>query len=221
MSIKHRLPSRLYWSIFTARIRRMGKVMFSVCPHLGGYPYPIMLCNISQNAMGQTLGWGGGGTLVRSSGGVPCWGVPWSGPAGGVPCWGVPCCGGTLVRVQPGGYPGQVQVQPGGVPWQKGTLSGGTLVRYPPLARAGWGGTLPGGTQVGQTEGVLNTWRAVCLLRSRRRTFLFSILSNACFLGTFVKRWRNGLVTQGDSWSGDESRFLEIQCKKIKNQFDI
>ena len=42
----------------TARIRRMGKVMFSVCPHLweGGYPYPIMLCNITQNAMGQTPG---------------------------------------------------------------------------------------------------------------------------------------------------------------------
>ena len=32
----------------------------SVCPQGGGYPYPIMLCNISQNAMGQTLGGGGG-----------------------------------------------------------------------------------------------------------------------------------------------------------------
>ena len=41
-----------------------------VSPHLGGgYPYPIMLCNISQNAMGQPLG-----------GGVPCQVQP-----GGVP----------------------------------------------------------------------------------------------------------------------------------------
>ena len=46
------------FGLVTARIRRMGKVMFSVCPHLGGrgYPYPIMLCNITQTAMGQTPG---------------------------------------------------------------------------------------------------------------------------------------------------------------------
>ena len=66
--------------------------MFSVCSHLGGggYPYPIMLCNISQNAMGQP---GGGGDPARSSrgGGVP-------GRGGG----GVPCGGGTMA----GGYPG-------------------------------------------------------------------------------------------------------------------
>ena len=71
------------FTIITARIRRMGKVMFSVCPHLGGgvpishnalqhfpechgaatgggggNPYSIMLCNISQNAMGQPPGGG-------------------------------------------------------------------------------------------------------------------------------------------------------------------
>ena len=111
--------------------------------------------------------------------GVPCWGT-------GVPCWGrgVPCqvctlLGGTLL----GGYP-----------------AGGTHVGYPP-ARSGCGGTLPGGTQIGYpwqdtcpcqvrmggypaggypvrtTEGVLTTRRAVCLLRSRRRTFLFLFLS--------------------------------------------
>ena len=99
----------------------------------GGYPYPIMLCNISQNAMGQL-----GGYPARSSrrGTLP-------GPAGGVP-WpgGVPC------QVQPGGYPGR------GVPWLGGYPGwGGTLARgYP-----GWGGTLArgatlagGGTQLGQ-----------------------------------------------------------------------
>ena len=64
----------------------------------GGYPYPIMLCNISQNAMGQTPG---GDTLPGPAGGVPC---------GGVPCQvgypppgqdgGVPCRGGTQVGQQ-------------------------------------------------------------------------------------------------------------------------
>ena len=54
-------------SIITARVRstREGNVLTSVCPSIhpsvcpqgGGYPYPIMLCNISQNAMRQ---WGGG-----------------------------------------------------------------------------------------------------------------------------------------------------------------
>ena len=67
-----------------------GKVMFSVCSHLGGYPYPIMLCNITQNAMGQP-----GGYPARSSrGGTLVGGYPGSG-------------GGTLAV---GGYPG------GGVP---------------------------------------------------------------------------------------------------------
>ena len=55
--------------IFTARVRstREGNVLTHVCPsinlsvHRGGYPYPIMLCNISQNAMRQR----GGGTRVR------------------------------------------------------------------------------------------------------------------------------------------------------------
>ena len=80
-----------------------GKVMFwhaSVHPSIhpwfclstggggggGRYPYPIMLCNISQNAMGQP---GGGGTLVGGTlpGGVPC--------QGGTLLGGVPCRGGT------------------------------------------------------------------------------------------------------------------------------
>ena len=98
--------------------------MFSVCLHLkggGGYPYPIMLCNITQNAMGQQGGYPGragvpwrGGTLP---GGYPSWGVPW---------WGVPCRGGTLA----GWYPAR---------------GGWYLVRVPP--RPGQDG---GGTQLGQ-----------------------------------------------------------------------
>ena len=83
-----------------------------------------MLCNISQNAMGQPGGYparsskGGtlpgparGGTLAGGypDGGYPGQGVPWP---GGYPDWGVP---------RPGGYPGR-----------GGTLAGG------------------GGTQLGQ-----------------------------------------------------------------------
>ena len=82
-------------------VRWEGNVLTCVCPsiHLSiclstggtGYPYPIMLCNISQNAMGQTPG--GGGTLP--------------GPAGGVPCQ--IHLGGTLPGGYPagGGYPGR------------------------------------------------------------------------------------------------------------------
>ena len=120
----------------------------------GGYPYPIMPCNISQNAMGQTPG------------GVPCQVQP-----GGVPCWGVPCQGGYPA----GGYPTWVppsQVRTG-VPCPRGTLPGYPLGRVPPPARSGRGVPCWGGYPVRTTEGVLTTRRAVCLLRSRRRTFLF------------------------------------------------
>ena len=93
-------------------VRREGNSFtLLVCPHLGGYPYPIMLCNISQNAMGQPPGgyparssWGGtlpwgtlmGGTLV---GGILWWGYP----AWGVPCWGVPRSGTPPGQVRMGG----------------------------------------------------------------------------------------------------------------------
>ena len=81
--------------VFTARVRstREGNVLTRVCPsinlsvHRGGYPYPIMLCNISQNAMRQ---WGGTRT--------PPGGVPGSGTPGGVPGSGTP---------PGGGYPGR------------------------------------------------------------------------------------------------------------------
>ena len=106
----------------------------SVCPQ-GGYPYPIILCNITQNSMGQIPG----GYPARSSQGGT---LPGGYPARGVPCWGVPYLGTPPGQVRMGGYPA------GGVPCQ-------------------------GGYPVRITEGVLTTQRAVCLLRSRRRTFLF------------------------------------------------
>ena len=88
--------------------------------------------------------------------------------------------GGTLPGPAGGGYPARSSwgggTLPGparGVPWPRG----GTLVRYPPPSQVRMGGrgaTLPGGGYPGRTtEGVLTTRRAVCLLRSRRRTFLF------------------------------------------------
>ena len=87
-----------------------------------------------------------GGTLP---GGYSTGGTLWGGtlPGGTLP--GVPCRG-----YPAGGYPGR------GVPWQGGTLAGGVPCQ--------------GGTQVGQQKECSSTRRAVCLLRSRRRTFLFS-----------------------------------------------
>ena len=86
--------------IITARVRstREGNVLTRVCPsinlsvHRGGYPYPIMLCNISQNAMRQR-----GGTWVRYPPGG-CTRVRY--PPGGVPGSGTPPRGGTRVGQQ-------------------------------------------------------------------------------------------------------------------------
>ena len=65
----------------------------------GGYPYPIMLCNISQNAMGQP-------------------------PGGGVPWWG----GGrdTLAGVYPGGGVLRSGTPPVGYPPSQVRMRGGT-----------------------------------------------------------------------------------------------
>ena len=78
--------------------------------------------------------------------GVPCQGGTLPGPVGGYPGQVLP-----LARSGQGGYPAW------GVPWS-GTPPGQD------------GGGYPGRT----TEGVLNTRWVVCLLRSRRRTFLLS-----------------------------------------------
>ena len=121
-------------------VRREGNVLTRVCPsihpsinlsiHRGEYPYPIMLCNISQNAMGQP-----GGYPARSS---------WGGTLAGLyPAWGVPCLGGTLPGGVPwlGGYPGRGGTLAEGYPGQGSTLVGG----YP-----AWGGTLAGGYPAGR-----------------------------------------------------------------------
>ena len=91
-------------------VRREGNVLTRVCPSIclstgGGYPYPIMLCNISQNAMGQL----GGGTLPGPAGG----GGTLAGRGGTLAVRGGTLAGrgGTLARrgtlAGGGGYPGQ------------------------------------------------------------------------------------------------------------------
>ena len=103
-----------------------------------------MLCNISQNAMGQPLG------------GVPCQVQPGGYPAqggtlaegtlvgdGDTLAGGTLAEGGTLAGAYPGGG-GRVPWQ--GVPWWGGTLAGGYPGQVPPqqgtpLARSGGGDT--------------------------------------------------------------------------------
>ena len=101
--------------------------------HGGGYPYPIMLCNISQNAMGQPLG---GGTLPGPArGGYPAGGRGY--PARGYPAGG----GGTLL----GG------TLPGGIPCQGGTCRGVPRSGTPPSRVHPPGQVrMGGGTQLGQ-----------------------------------------------------------------------
>ena len=96
--------------IITARIRRMGKVMFSVCPHLGGGGVSISHNALQHFPECHGAATGGGGTLV---GGYPGRGVPWRGGTlvGGTQVRSPPrqvSQGGTLV----GGYPGQVPPPP-------------------------------------------------------------------------------------------------------------
>ena len=118
--------------------------------------------------------------------GVPCCGVPhlrsphqtWS----GVPYWGVPHLGYPPIRpTDPllGGTPSGTPIRPG---------RGDTLWGYPtsgPPIRPGRGDPCQGGTPPPVTDGVLDTPRSVCLLRSRRRTFLlfcnFEMISASIF----------------------------------------
>ena len=109
------------------------------------------------------------------------------------PGWGVPQPGGTPTSDTPpcqtwlgiphlgyppsdlaGGYP-DGGVPPPRVPPHQ-TWPGGTPPQVPPLSSDLAGGYPDGGGTPPQvTDGVLDTPRSVCLLRSRRRTFLFYI----------------------------------------------
>ena len=119
-----------------------------------------------------------GGTLLGEgypAGGYPAQGVPYGGyPTGGTLLEGT-LPGGTLLGrypargTLPGGYPGRVPPGQDRGTLPGGTLLGGTQVGYPP--RPGQDG---GGYSGRTTEGVFTTRREVCLLRSRRRTFLFN-----------------------------------------------
>ena len=154
--------------IFTDRVRSTTErlcfdmclfIHQSVCPHLWGE--------------GGTQARSRGGTQARSSrggGGYPDRG---STPTGGYPRWSAPhqiWMGGTPTGYPDGGYPRW------GTPhqtWMGGTLTGGIRGGVPPI-RPGQGGTPTGArsTPLRLTDGELDKRRSVCLLPSRRRTFL-------------------------------------------------
>ena len=115
---------------------------------------------------------GGSGTYPGRGGGIPTLASSRQGGGGGCPS-----------QVQMGGYPSQawgtpIQVQIGGtparsrqgVPWP-GPDGGVSHPWMGGVDRSRPGGIPP--PPVRTTEAVLGTRRAVCLLRSRRRTFLF------------------------------------------------
>ena len=104
-------------------------------------------------------------------GGYPRWGTPWPGQHGGYLRWGTPPAG--------MGVPSPGQVRTVRVPKVGYPIAG---MGYP-LARSGWGvpeveyalsgmGVPPPPYMT--ADGVLDTPRSVCLLCSRRRTFLLS-----------------------------------------------
>ena len=146
----------------------------SVCRYLwgggGGYPSQVQLGRIPQPgpAGGYPLrvppirpGW-----RVPLLGGVPHLRYPHQTWAGGYPCQGVP-----HLRYHPlsdlaGGYPCRGGISPR-VPPHQTWLGVPLLGEYP---TSGTSAPSPPPPQV--TDGVLDTPRSVCLLRSRRRTFL-------------------------------------------------
>ena len=184
----------------------LTRVCPSVCPHPGGvYPsqvqaggglpppgpaggYPCWGLPLPRGTPPQVppVGPGQGvstlGTPITPGQGVPhqgypCWGVPTLGtpirPGQGYPCQGVPHL--RYPPIRPGwGYPTS------GTPpldQARGTPENGVLhLGYPPWSDLAGGYPCQGGTPPQIINGVLDTPRSVCLLRSRRRTFLF--LSN-------------------------------------------
>ena len=144
-------------------VRREGNSFtLFVCPHRGGVRVPPQ--GGTRVRYPPPGGWGGYPGVVPPWGGYPVPVPPRGGgtwvrypPMGGTRFRYPPPPGGTQVRYPPGGE--------GGVPGS-GTPPGGVPRSGTPPPR---GGGYPGRT----TEGVLTTRRAVCLLRSRRRTFWF------------------------------------------------
>ena len=121
-------------------------VHHSVCPHLGGGRHPP-----ARSSQGGTPARG-----VPLPGGYPTLGTPLSDLAGGVPLPGVPHHGYPLSDLAGGGG-----TAAGGYPIL--TWLGGIPARGVPLLEGGY-----------PTSGrVLDTPWSVCLLHSRRRTFLF------------------------------------------------
>ena len=191
----------LHTPVFTARIRRMGKVIFSVCFSVYTRGWGVLQSQVLSQALVPCPFWGRG---VRQSwpGG---WGVPQYGahilcythqdrtgvPPGqgrmGYPQTGwIPPSPPTRTGVPPArsglGYPlarprrgtpsqnwGTPQVRMGYIPLAK------TGLAYPsPLGRVRVGTPPPPRLQDRTAERTLATRRTVCLLRSRRRTFLFT-----------------------------------------------
>ena len=163
-------------SIFTARIRRMGKVMFSqVCvrPHSGGNPVSGSFLGLWVQVLSQ--------------------GVPQS-QVGGITQYQVERVPQSQVGCTPGlgyppswtglGYPpvpDRTRIHPpdqdwGTLParWDWGIPPSQDRAGVPPPPSQDWSGvpSLPR-----TAERVLTTRRVVCLLRSRRRTFLFLLHS--------------------------------------------
>ena len=126
----------------------------------GGYPHP---------ADGDTPNWGNRGSSIQPRGVSP------SGQQGGTPIQPIGGWGGTPIWLTG-------DTLPVGTGW--GTPSGLVLP-----VRIGWGyphvetgcGYFP--IKTGPCQETLATWRAVCLLRSRRRTFLFifDLFDNNCW----------------------------------------
>ena len=131
-------------------VRREGNSFtLLVCSHLGGYPYPIMLCNITQNAMGQTPG----GypypimlcNISQNAMGQTPRGGTLPGPAGG---------GGYPARSSWGGYPARSSWGHT-LPGEGGTLPGGTLpggILLGGYPAGGWGVPCLAGSQLGQQK---------------------------------------------------------------------
>ena len=145
--------------------------------------------------------------------GVPCWGYSTGGTLlggtlpgldGGYPARGTLLGGTPPGRVPPGRVP-PGQGQDGGYP-ARGTLSGYLPGRVPPQPRSE-----RGGYPVRTTEGVLSTRRTVCLLRSRRRTFLFHLILR---LTNFIKLCMNNKA----EITNKSVPQIKLLCKNLNNQ---